>query len=685
MSTETGNRQLVLGIDIGGTFTDVISLNPRTGEVAVVKTPTTLPDRADGLINGIRRITHDRLGSIATIVHGTTMATNAVLERKTGVVGLVTTPGFRDVLEMRRRQRPQTYGLFGSFTPLVPRHMRVEVNERVSATGEVLAPLDEEELARAVERLRSDGAEALAICFINSYANPVNEVRATEIVRKSWPGAFVCSSSSVLPEIKEFERTSTTVLNAAVQPVIDRYLRDVEEKLRANGCEAQLSIVQSNGGISSVAATREKPACTILSGPAAGVTGGNYIAARAGFKDIVTFDMGGTSLDAAVVLDGEPYLTSETTIDFGVVLKIPMIQMTTVGAGGGSIASLDRGGFLQIGPESAGADPGPAAYGRGGRRATITDANLVMGRINVDRPIGGSMKRFDLEAAERALLTDVGKPLGLSAHAAAEAVVTVANTRMAGTIRLATVEKGHDPRKFTLVAFGGAGPLHAGAVMRETGIARTLVPYFPGLTSAIGCAVGNVQYDFVQTFNRQLDDANEQALLRIWDEQFAAGRKVLDAGKHFIEEVRAVCSADMQFAGQTHALLVKFGERPQSAAVVRTVFAQRYAQTFGIALDLPVSITNVRTSIIGVRSRFDFSGLRKLVGKSDAEALLGHRRVWFAGAFVDTPIYERSRLPPGTTLHGPAIVEQDDTTVVIEPDIVGRVDDDLNLILRVDA
>ncbi|MCD6674014.1 MAG: hydantoinase/oxoprolinase family protein [Burkholderiaceae bacterium] len=681
MSAATIDRRLILGIDIGGTYTDVISLDPRTGEVAVVKTPTTLPNRADGLINGIRRITDDP-NAIATIIHGTTMATNAVLERKTGVVGLITTAGFRDVLEMRRRQRPQTYGMYGSFSPLVPRHMRVEVRERVSASGEVQTDVDESELTAAIGQLRSGGAEALAICFINSYANPINEIRAARIVQRLWPDAFVCSSSSVLPEIKEFERTSTTVLNAAVQPVIDRYLGDVEKKLHANGCNAQLSIVQSNGGIASVAATREKPATTILSGPAAGVTGGNYIAARAGFKDIVTFDMGGTSLDAAVVLDGEPCLTSETTIDFGVVLKIPMIQMTTVGAGGGSIASIDRGGFLQIGPESAGADPGPVAYGRGGNRPTVTDANIVMGRINVDRPIGGAVARFDLEAAERALLENIGKPLGLSTHAAAEAVTTVANTRMAGTVRLATVEKGHDPRKFTLVAFGGAGPLHAGAVMREAGIARTLVPYFPGLTSAIGCAVGNVQYDFVQTFHRRLDDGNGEALFGIWDEQSRTGRKVLEAGNHFITEIRTVYSADMQFVGQTHALLVKFQGRPQSMAEIRATFTERYMNNFGIALDLPISITNVRTSIIGVRNQFDFSGLRELVGRSDKDALLGHRNVWFAGRFVDTAIYERSRLPPDSAIRGPAIVEQTDTTVVIEPGLVAHVDDDLNLILQ---
>jgi len=676
-------KELILGIDIGGTFTDVICLNPRTGEVRTAKTPTTLPNRADGLINGIRGVTGDPK-AIATIIHGTTMATNAVLERKTAKVGLVTTRGFRDVLEMRRRQRPQTYGMVGSFQPLVPRNLRLEVGERVAAGGEVLAQLDEAGMADAVARILAEGAEAIAVCFINAFANAENERRALEVVRRIWPDAFVSCSSSVLPEIKEFERTSTTVLNAAVQPVIDRYLRDVEKKLIAHGCDTQLSIVQSNGGISSVAATREKPATTILSGPAAGVTGANFIGCRAGYRDLVTFDMGGTSLDAAVVVDGQPHLTSETTIDFGIVLKIPMIQMTTIGAGGGSIASIDRGGFLQIGPESAGADPGPVAYGRGGTRATVTDANLVMGRINAARPIGGAAKQFDVAAAERALLEQVGKPLGLSAHAAAEAVVAVANAKMAGTARIATVEKGHDPRKFTLVAFGGAGPLHACAVIREVGIARALVPYFPGLTSAIGCAVGNVQYDLIQTFNRVPDEGNAAQLFGIWEQQAREGAAVLEHGGHFITETRVVCSADMQFEGQTHSLLVNFGARPGSLEEIRAVFRERYRQTFGIALDLPVSLTNVRTSVIGVRQRFDFSSLRRQVGASLRDALIGHRKVWFGGRFADCAIYERSRLPPGSEIRGPAVLEQPDSTVLVEPGFAARVDEDLNLIMALE-
>lgn len=677
-------KALILGIDIGGTFTDVICLNSRSGEVRIVKTPTTLPHQANGLINGIRALVEDP-ASIAAIVHGTTIATNAVLERKTAKIGLVSTAGFRDVLEMRRRQRPQTYGLVGSFDPIVPRNMRLEVDERVGADGKVQKPLDESEMGAVVDRIRSSGAEVIAICFINSFANPENETRAVEVVRRVWPEAFVSSSASILPEIKEFERTSTTVLNAAVQPVIDRYLRDVEKKLVAEGCETQLAIVQSNGGISSVAATREKPATTILSGPAAGVTGANYVAARAGFKDIVSFDMGGTSLDVAVVLGGQPYLTSEAVLEFGVVLKIPMIQMTTIGAGGGSIARVDRGGFLQIGPESAGSDPGPIAYGRGGTRVTVTDANLVMGRINADRPIGKAATRFNVASAEEALQEQVGQPLGISAHAAAEAVVAVANTRMAGAVRLATVEKGHDPRRFTLVAFGGAGPLHAGAVIREVGIPRALVPYFPGLTSAIGCAVGNVQYDLVQTFNRVLDADGAEALGRIWEEQHKIGTATLQAGKHFITEMRSVFSADMQFQDQTHTLLINFGDRPKSIEDIRSTFIERYRQTFGIALDLPISVTNARATTIGVRESFDFSSLRKQVAGSLKEALSGRRQVWFRRAFADTPVYERALLPPGSRIVGPAIVEQPDSTVLVDPGLIATVDDDLNIIMEVQA
>jgi len=682
MSRKSG---FIVGVDIGGTFTDIICIDPVSGEMRILKTPTTWPDPADGMVAGIIAAVGD-LSTIATVIHGTTIATNAILERKGAAVGLITTRGFRDVLEMRRRQRRNTYGLTGDFIPLVPRQMRLEAIERVDAQGNLQLSLDESSFVNAVGELRAAGAQAIAICFINSFVNATNEYAAEAIVRKNWPEAYVSVSARVLPEIKEFERTSTTVVNAAVQPVLDTYLNNVQNKLAASGYAGVVSIVQSNGGISSIAATLDKPVTTILSGPAAGVTGANEIARQAGIRDIVTFDMGGTSLDVAVIVNNEPLVTSETQIDFGVVIKVPMIQISTIGAGGGSIALVDSGGFLAVGPESAGAEPGPVAYRRGGNRPTVTDANLVLGRINANRPIGRSGMKFDVEAAELAIAEQIGVPLGLTSLAAAEAIITIANTKMAGAVRLATIEKGYDPRKFTLLAYGGAGPLHAAAVCREVGIPRLLIPYFPGLTSAVGCAVGHVQYDFVKTLNRVVDSGSVEAALAIWNEQRIGGERMLESGDRFSSKTRIVYSADMQYEGQTHPLLVTFDAMPDSQNQFRDAFTAAYRKAFGLNLSLPVKVVSVRLSLISYRPAIDLISFSSRAASSHIEqAHLEDRRMWIDGGWQLVKCFERSRLPVGATFTGPAVVEQEDTTILIESDMVVTVDAQYNLIVDVNA
>ena len=446
--------RLVIGVDVGGTFTDLFFLDEATGRSWIGKVPSTRGREAVGFLNGVRQGVDD-LAQVATVVHGTTVGTNALLERKGGKAGIIATEGFRDVLEMRRRDRPQTWGLWGQFEPVVPRDRRVEVCERVLADDTVRTEVDPAEIVERARELLDRGVQAVAVTFINSYANAHNERIAVQALKSIWPNAYVNVSSEMLPEIREFERTSTTVLNAYLQPVVADYLDRLQADLGAQGFAGQVLIVQSNGGVMTIETAKARPVRTALSGPAAGVIAAAHIAASAGFPNVVTGDVGGTSFDVSLIAGGQTALAAQTAIDFGLVVRTPMIEITTIGAGGGSIASVDRSGLLQVGPESAGAVPGPVCYGQGNDRPTLTDANVVLGRINAERPIGGALARLDVEAAKAAIARHVGEPLNLDPVAAAEAIVRVANSRMAGAIRLVSIERGHNPRDFALMPFGG--------------------------------------------------------------------------------------------------------------------------------------------------------------------------------------------------------------------------------------
>ncbi|MFM8822478.1 MAG: hydantoinase/oxoprolinase family protein, partial [Limnohabitans sp.] len=432
------------------------------------------------------------------IVHGTTVGTNALLERKVARTGIITTRGFRDVLEMRRRDRPQTWGLRGSFTPIVPRALRVEVDERVLADGQIHAPVDIDQVKAQAQVLLDAGCEAVCVFFINAYANMANEQAAVAAVRAMWPNPHVTAASEVLPEIREFERCSTATLNAALQPVVGSYLTRLESDLRGQGFAGELLIVQSNGGVMSRQTACDVPVRTALSGPAAGVMACAAIARAAGFPNVMTGDMGGTSFDVSLVAQGEAALAAQTAIEFGLVVRSPMIQIETIGAGGGSIASVDASGMLQVGPESAGSVPGPACYDRGNARPTVTDANVFLGRIAADRPLGGGLlQALRADLSEQAIQKNVAEPLGLSTVEAAEAILTVANAKMAGAVRVVSIEKGHDPRQFAYMPFGGGGGLHVCAMMREVGVATGIVPRYPGVTSALGCVMADMRHDAV--------------------------------------------------------------------------------------------------------------------------------------------------------------------------------------------
>jgi N-methylhydantoinase A len=686
--TELGHSapHLAVGVDVGGTFTDVFFLDEANGRIDIAKVPSTRGDQATGFIEGLQ--SKAEVGRIATVVHGTTVGTNALLERKGARTGIITTRGFRDVLEMRRRDRPTTWGLWGQFVPVVPRDLRLEVAERVLADGSIREAVNAEEVKQAARELLARGAEAVAVVFINAYANPDNERVALAAVKDIWPNAYVTASSDILPEIREFERTSTAALNAYLQPPVGSYLRKLESRLQGDGFGGQLLIVQSNGGVMSVDSAASRPVRTALSGPAAGVIACQHIAVAAGFPNVVTCDMGGTSFDVSLIAGGEPAMSAQTAIDFGMVVRAPMVEITTIGAGGGSIAWIDRGGILQIGPESAGSDPGPVAYSLGNERPTVTDANIVMGRIDAERPIGGKLKRLDVEAAKAAIKTHIADPLRLDVMAAAEAIIKVANSRMAGAIRLVSIERGHNPRDFAAMPFGGGGALHVGALIKEVGLASALVPRFPGVTSALGCVIADMRHDFVRTVNRTLDEADPSVLDAAIAEAATEGTRLLDQAGIAFEGRSISVELDMSYLGQTHTVAVPLeGDFSKPAKLTReaikTAFEAAYAAAFGRVLEkIGIRVLNLRVAAIGKRKKFDLSLLAPPKDGSVEAAKRTTRKVWLDGAWHEAGIYRRLGLPLGAVVPGPAILEQSDTTILIETDLVGEVDAFGNLIVK---
>ncbi|MAU97056.1 MAG: hydantoin utilization protein A [Fulvimarina sp.] len=674
----------IVGVDVGGTFTDLFYYDEAAGAFRTAKVSSNRGDEAVGFIEGLK--TFGALADLSSVVHGTTVGTNALLERKGAKVGLITTAGFRDVLEMRRRDRRNTWGLWGDFVPVVDRDFRLEVGERVLADGTVRAEVDPAEVEEVARALLAKGAEALAIVFVNAYANPANELAALEAAKAVWPNDNVTASSQILPEIREFERTSTTVLNAYLQPVVGGYLGKLDAALKADGFSGKFHIVQSNGGVMSTETARRLPVRTALSGPAAGVIAAAAISEAAGFPNVITGDLGGTSFDVSLVADGKTALAAQTTIDFGLVIRTPMIEISTIGAGGGSIAHVDAGGMLQVGPESAGSRPGPVCYGGGNDRPTLTDANVVLGRINAARPIGGKGNRLDVEAAKAAIARHVAEPLGLGVMEAAEAIVRIADGKMAGAIRLVSIERGHDPANFAAVPFGGGGALHAGALIKDVGLKAALVPRFPGVTSALGCVIADVRHDQVQTVNLTLSTLNADALGARMMAEAAEARAVVDAAGLSTESVDVQFELDMHYLGQTHTIAVPLpGDAAEglTQADVKQAFEAAYQKTFSRLLgNIDARIVNLRTAAIGRRPRFDLATLAPEEGATVEAASRDSRPVWFDGGWHDTAVYDRLALPVAAVICGPAILEQPDATTVVDPDLDARVDSFGNLILE---
>jgi N-methylhydantoinase A len=675
----------LVGVDVGGTFTDLVLVDEASGEVRVAKVPTTVANQAGGVQAALAGASA-AAAELKVIVHGTTTATNALLERKGARTGLITTRGFRDVLELGRRTRPTPYGLKGSFEPLIPRDLRLEVDERVDAEGLVVVPLDEAQVRDAVERLRARGVEALVIHFIHSYLNDAHERRAREIAAALWPNAYVTVGAELLPEYREYERGTTAAINGFVQPVIDRYLRRLAGDLARQGYRQQLLVMQGNGGTMSVDVAARHAVSTLMSGPAAGVKAAAYTALLAGHRNIVSCDMGGTSFDVGLIRDGRPALTADKELGYGLPVRVPMIDIHTIGAGGGSIARVSSAGILQVGPESAGADPGSICYGRGGEEPTITDANLLLGRLNPAGLLGvdGAAR---LDRIREIFDRKIGAHLGLGPDEVAGAIVRVGNDKMAGAIRLVSLERGHDPRDFVLFAFGGAGPLHASALARELAIPKVLVPARPGITSALGCLVADVRHDFVRTINQPVLRLHIEEARRILGAQVDEGRRLLGSEGVEIETLAIQHEADMQFVGQTHVLTVAIETIGFAREDLMRAFEKAYWERFGVELgEMRAQVVSLRTAVIGHRRPVSLDGLIALEAASAGGAQpAGHRRAWFDGGWHDTPVYRREQLGVGAELTGPAIVEQLDTTTVIEPGDRVRVDAFGNLEITVRA
>ncbi|MEW9918767.1 hydantoinase/oxoprolinase family protein [Marimonas sp. MJW-29] len=672
----------IIGVDVGGTFTDLIQINAQGGGLRIAKTPTTTDNQAFGVLAAIREAEVD-LAEVDLIVHGTTTTTNAVLERKLSRTGLITTAGFRDVLELGRRTRPQAYGMKGTFRPIIPRDLRLEVPERMDAAGEIVTPLDEDAVRRAVTHLLEQGCEALVIHFLHAYANPAHELRAAEIAQTLWSNDFITTGHSLLSETREFERGVTAAVNASVQPLLERYMARLRAELRAGGYAGDVLVMNGNGGMISSELVSREAAKTVMSGPASGVMAAAYTGRMAGEKNLLTYDMGGTSTDVALIRDGYPSVSNEIEVEYAMPIHVPMVDVRTVGAGGGSIAHVNLAGLLEIGPESAGADPGPICYGKGGTEPTISDANLLLGRLDPGK-LNAVAGGVGLEQVRSAFETQIGQKLGLNAKQTAEAVISVANAKMAGAIRMVSLSLGEDPRDFALFAFGGAGPLHAAALARELGIPRVLVPARPGLTNALGCIVADLRHDYVRTINAPLDSADMEALHALFADQADQGRAAL--ARENVELRGIICnfSVDMQFQGQSHIVRVPLDDGKPSREDLRSRFEEVYWKRFRVELaQINARIVNVNCSVIGSRAEIDLVQLIDPAGRKESAKPSAHRDVIFEGEPHRTPVFWRDHMPAEIDLEGPAIIEQFDTTILVPPGdrVEGRADG--NLIIHI--
>ncbi|MBI3109153.1 MAG: hydantoinase/oxoprolinase family protein [Candidatus Rokubacteria bacterium] len=672
----------IVGIDVGGTFTDLAAVDESTGRAVVTKLPSRPRDEAAAVLAGL-----GALGiasrDVRRLVHGTTVGTNAVLERRGARVAVLTTAGFRDLIEIGRTKRNIPALFVPTFVrpkPVVERKHRFEVVERLDADGSVLVPLDLPSVERALDGALAAGAEALAVCLLHSYVNPAHERAVADAAKGRQPGMPVSCSAEVVAEYREFERFSTTVLNAYLQPLMDEYLTGLEERLRATGYAHGVLTVGSSGGMMTTETARRLPIKTIFSGPAGGVSQACFVGAATGLRDFITYDMGGTSTDVCLVRELAPVMTSDSMVG-AFPVKVPQIDMHSVGAGGGSIAWLDVDGSLQVGPRSAGARPGPAAYGLGGTEPTVTDANVVLGRIGTNRLLGGSIA-IDPARATQAM-ADLAARLGggMTLEVLAEGVIRIAVARMTSAIREISIQRGHDPRDFTLIAFGGAGPMHALALAEEIGIPRVLVPRHPGNFSALGLLASDIKHDDVRT---RVGPLRERAplLADLFAEMEGAARRQLEHEGFAPDGQRMVRSLDLRYRGQAFELAVPVGGGAVALDAVEDAFHRQHLGAYGHAnREAMIELVNARLTAYGVVPKPAAERYRSETASLDA-ALRERRPVWFGGTPQECPVWERERLPERAPLRGPAIVEEFGATTVVLPGWRGAVDEHGNLRLE---
>lgn len=678
-----------VGVDSGGTFTDICLVAEDGCAICVWKVPSTPDDPstaiAAGVLEGLATTTDARPADVVSFGHGTTVATNALIQGRGVPTGLLTTDGFRDLLEIGRQRRPHLYDLQCDKPPvLVARDLRKEVPERLRHDGRIEKPLDEAAVRQAARELKAAGVNAVAVMFLYAYIDPRHEIRAREIIVEEFPEAFVTCSHEVAPEFREFERLTTTVVNGYLGPVMARYIDRLGPRLDSAGLKGPRRITQSNGGIMSFAMARNQAVRTLLSGPATGVVGATKVAALSGYHSIISFDMGGTSTDACLIENGKPKLASEMEVH-GYPLKAPMLDIHTVGAGGGSIAHIDAGGHLKVGPRSAGSVPGPACYGLGNEEPTVTDANVVLEALNPTHLLGG---RMPIDAAKsKSAIAALADRLGLDLTTTAQGIISVVTANMARAIRLISVQCGHDPRDYTLVAFGGAGPLHAARLARELEIPRILVPRNPGILCALGLLMTDLKTNFAQTRQMRLDAASLAAIGEAFDalelraDAWFAEEAIADDQRHIRRTI------DMRYVGQNYELAIDMPSSPASDALLPELkrrFEDAHQQMYGyIAAEEPIQVITFRIEAIGSVRQAEIHAAPPAT-TTIGDARMATRSVWLPeiGDRVACPVYDRLRLGPGHRIEGPAIIEQMDATALMLPGQVATVDPYLNIVIE---
>ena len=672
---------MIIGIDVGGTFTDIVSVDD-AGKVIVGKVPSIPQDEGQAVLNGLKSL-EIPTDSVDRLVHGTTVGTNAIIQRQGSPIAFVTTYGFRDVMEIGRAKRMIPGTMFQPFfvrpKPVVPRSRCFEVKERIQYDGQVLHPVEKEDVAEVCQRLKEAGVEAIAVCFLHSYANPEHEEEVARLIKEALGDIPISLSSRVVPEYREFERYSTTVLNAYIQPLLRNYLTGLDETLVKSGYRSGVLTIASNGGIMTLETALQLPVQSILSGPAGGIVQSVFLARQLGFESIITYDMGGTSTDVCLVRGYSPVISTDNLVG-GFPLKIAQIDINTVGAGGGSIAWVDVDDSLQVGPNSAGADPGPAAYGRGGSQATVTDANLVLNRGNSQRLLGGSIQ-LKPELAEQSFERLLARYQQLSLHQLAEGVLRLAVARMSGAIREISIQRGHDPRECVLIGFGGAGPMHATQVAEELSIGKVIIPRFPGNLSAMGLVNCDLKHDYVKTkltlfsqlsaedLSSELRELQRQATDQLAREQIAPESMVFRP------------SLDIRYWGQAFELSVPLdGTEPETDEIVRS-FHDLHQRTYGHSdPGAEIELVNCRLAAFGLVKKAEPSPVRSASTSLD-DAETERRQVFFDGQFHECPVYARDKLPASVSISGPAIIEEFGATTVVFPSWRAEADTYGNLIL----